>query len=127
MGIKCPKYQWENPDTLKFCGECKTQLIPKEEIPVTQTLETPTEDLIRGTIFASSYGIIEELGKGGMGRVYRVFDKKIEEEVHMSSIHATKPNLFRRIFQGGVDDLAAQTVPAELDPFTGFGSEFWRQ
>ena len=83
--------------------------------------------MIRGTTFTSRYEIIEELGKEGMGRVYRVFDKKIEEEVHMSSIHATKPNLFRRVFQGGVDDLAAQTVPAELDPFPGFGSEFWRQ
>ena len=51
----------------------------------------------------------------------------IEEEVYMSLIHATKPNLFHRIFQGGVDNLAAQTVPAELDPFAGFGSEFCRQ
>lgn len=61
-----------------------------------------------------------------MGRVSRVFDKKIEEEVQMSSIHATKPNLFRRIYWGEVDDLAAQKVPAELDPFPGFGCEFCR-
>jgi hypothetical protein len=28
VAIKCPKCHSENPDTLKFCGECGTQLIP---------------------------------------------------------------------------------------------------
>ena len=39
------------------------------------------EEFTRGATFAGRYEIIEELGKGGMGSVYRVFDKKIEEEV----------------------------------------------
>jgi len=67
MGIKCPKCQFENPDTIHFCGECGTQLISKEEIPVTETLETPKEELTTGSTFAGRYQIIEELGKGGMG------------------------------------------------------------
>ncbi len=48
MGIKCPKCHSDNPDTQKFCGECGTQLIPSDEISVsqTETLETPTEDRI---------------------------------------------------------------------------------
>lgn len=37
--------------------------------------------MTRGSTFARRYDIIEELGKGGMGRVYRVFDKKIDEEI----------------------------------------------
>jgi len=86
MGIKCPKCHFENPDTVHFCGECGTQLISKEEIPVTETLETPTEELTRGTTFAGRYEIIEELGRGGMGKVYRVEDKKVKEEVALKLI-----------------------------------------
>ncbi len=39
-----------------------------------------------GATFAGRYQIIEELGKGGMGRVYRAFDKKVEEEVALKLI-----------------------------------------
>jgi serine/threonine-protein kinase len=63
MGIKCPKCVLDNPDTQKFCGECATPLQPSKEIPVTETLETPTEELTRGTTFAGRYQIIEELEK----------------------------------------------------------------
>ena len=86
--MKCTKCQSDNPDTQCFCGECGTQLGPSEEIEVshTRTLETPVEELTRGTIFAGRYEIIEELGKGGMGKVYRVEDKKIKEEVALKLI-----------------------------------------
>ena len=42
--------------------------------------------MIRGTVFAGRYEIIEELGEGGMGRVYRVEDGKIHEEVALKLI-----------------------------------------
>jgi serine/threonine protein kinase/tetratricopeptide (TPR) repeat protein len=86
MGVKCPKCHFENPSDSKFCKECGTQIIPLKEVPVTETLETPTEELTRGTTFAGRYEIIEELGKGGMGKVYRVEDKKIKEEVALKLI-----------------------------------------
>ena len=84
--MKCPKCHFDNPSDSKFCKECGTQLLPSKEIPVTETLETPTEELTRGTIFADRYEIIEELGKGGMGKVYRVVDKKLDEEVALKLI-----------------------------------------
>jgi serine/threonine protein kinase/Flp pilus assembly protein TadD len=49
-------------------------------------LETTAEELARGTVFAGRYEIIEELGAGGMGRVYRAFDKQLDEEVALKLI-----------------------------------------
>jgi len=86
MGIKCPKCKTDNPDTVKFCGECGTQLPSPEGIAVTETLETPIKELTRGTTFANRYEIIEELGKGGMGRVYRVEDTKLKQEIALKLI-----------------------------------------
>ncbi|UCE21534.1 MAG: tetratricopeptide repeat protein [Candidatus Aminicenantes bacterium] len=83
MGIKCPKCQSENPDDTAFCGKCGTKFESSKDISVshTVTLETPKEEFTRGTTFAERYDFIEELGTGGMGSVYKVFDKKIKEEV----------------------------------------------
>jgi serine/threonine protein kinase/tetratricopeptide (TPR) repeat protein len=89
VAITCPKCHSENPDTLKFCGECGTQLIPSSrdiQPEVTETLQTPIKELTRGTTFAGRYEIIEELGKGGMGKVYRAEDRKIKEEVALKLI-----------------------------------------
>jgi hypothetical protein len=84
MTIKCPKCQYENPDEAAFCGKCGTKL--DADFGPTKTLETPTEELKRGSLFARRYEIIEELGKGGMGRVYRVEDTKVKEEVALKLI-----------------------------------------
>jgi len=53
---------------------------------MTKTLETPRETLSRGTLFAGRYEVIEALGVGGMGEVYRVEDKKVGQEVALKLI-----------------------------------------
>ena len=86
MPYKCPKCNTDNPDTLKFCGECGTLLPSLSDVAVTETMETPKDDLTSGMVFAGRYQIIDELGKGGMGRVYRVLDKKLNEEIALKLI-----------------------------------------
>ena len=79
--MKCPKCQSENADTARFCSNCATALAPSAEAhpSFTKTLEIPREELDTGSVFANRYQVIEELGKGGMGKVYRVLDKKLSE------------------------------------------------
>jgi len=84
MTNECPKCQTNNPDTQKYCGDCGTPL--EADVVHTKTLVTPTVELTRGSTFAGRYEIIEELGKGGMGKVYRVLDKKLNEEIALKLI-----------------------------------------
>ncbi len=87
MGTKCPKCRSNNPDSQNYCGECGTQLILSGEISPTKTLVIPTHELAVGSTFAGRYQIIEELGRGGMGRVYKVLDKDIDEKIALKLLN----------------------------------------
>jgi serine/threonine protein kinase/tetratricopeptide (TPR) repeat protein len=86
--MKCPKCHFENPADNDFCSKCAAPLHPSEETSVspTETIQAGKEELTRGSTFAGRYEVIEGLGRGGMGEVYRVYDKKIEEEVALELI-----------------------------------------
>lgn len=83
----CPQCRSENAPDSKFCQECGTQLLQIQEIPsLTKTLEIPKDNLTTGAVFAGRYQVIEELGKGGMGKVYKALDQKLNEEVALKLI-----------------------------------------
>jgi serine/threonine protein kinase/tetratricopeptide (TPR) repeat protein len=88
LAAKCPKCQAENPDDQKFCGECGTSIThPGYTHPsFTRTLEVPVEDLATGSTFADRYQVVEKLGKGGMGSVYKVLDTEIDDKVALKLI-----------------------------------------
>jgi eukaryotic-like serine/threonine-protein kinase len=86
--VKCPKCQTDNPSDSKFCRECATPLPSSKatSASATETLQTAIRELTTGSTFAGRYQVIEELGKGGMGRVYKVLDTKIKERVALKLI-----------------------------------------
>ncbi len=84
--MKCSKCLHDNPADTVFCGKCGTKFDTEDRASFTRTIETGANELVRGALFAGRYEIIEELGTGGMGRVYRAQDTKLNEEVALKLI-----------------------------------------
>jgi len=81
--MKCPKCQTDNPSDSSFCAKCGTQIqrSPSDFVcSPTETLKTAVKELATGSTFGGCNQVIEELGKGGMGRFYQVQDIDIKEK-----------------------------------------------
>jgi len=85
--MKCPKCLSDNASDSQFCSKCGTQLGLSEDVSLpTKTIEIPKEELTTGSTFAERYQIIEELGRGGMGRVYKAVDTEVNEKIALKLI-----------------------------------------
>jgi serine/threonine protein kinase len=90
-GKTCPKCQATNFSNDVFCFNCGTNLEDEKTLSFPGEPETPQAppdrlDFPPGTRFAGRYQIIEEIGFGSMGRVFKARDLKLDQVVALKMI-----------------------------------------
>jgi serine/threonine protein kinase len=84
----CPKCNHSLRPAAKFCDDCGFSLasINDSTLPMVQTSRSAPVDSFIGLLLREKYQIISEIGKGGMGHVYRARHLGLSEDIAIKVI-----------------------------------------
>jgi len=87
--MQCPLCRFENQEGARICENCDTPLRPAKEATAdrAETTIAAIEELTAGSVFTNRYKVIEEIGRGGLGRIYKVLDYKTNETIALKLLN----------------------------------------
>jgi hypothetical protein len=87
MANECPKCRALNADELRTCGRCGTALFQSQPQPRGAGKPPPSGiSFRRDQVVAKRYTVLDMIGRGGMGCIYRVHDNTLNEEVALKTL-----------------------------------------